>query len=56
MWYHCSTLVISPDNDHMSLLFHRKTKTAIKWIWAVIAVVIIISMVFAFSGGSGNFF
>ena len=35
----------------MSILFHKKTKAAIKWIWGVIAILIIISMVFAYSGG-----
>lgn len=39
----------------MSFLFHKKTKTLIKWIWAVIAVLIILSMVFVYSGGSGLF-
>lgn len=40
----------------MSILFHKRTKTAIKWIWIVIATVIIVSMVFAYSGGSEVFF
>lgn len=39
----------------MSFLFHKRTKTVIKWIWAVIAVAIIISMIFAYSGGAGIF-
>jgi len=39
----------------MSFLFHKKTKTAIKWVWGVIAVVIILSMIFAYSGGAGLF-
>jgi hypothetical protein len=37
----------------MSFLFHKKTKTAIKWVWSVIAVIIAISMIFAYSGGTG---
>lgn len=37
----------------MSLLYHRKTKKAIKWIWGVIAMIIAISMVLAYSGGLG---
>ena len=37
----------------MSFLFHKKTKAVIKWAWIVIAILIIISMVFAYSGGSG---
>jgi hypothetical protein len=35
----------------MSFLFHEKTKKAIKWAWIVIAVLIILSMIFAYSGG-----
>ena len=38
----------------MSFLFHKKTKTAIKWVWSVIAVIITISMIFAYSGGIGS--
>ncbi len=37
----------------MGFLYHKRTKTAIKWIWAIIAVVIAISMIFAYSGGLG---
>ena len=37
----------------MSILFSKKTKTAMKWIWGVIAILIILSMIFAYSGGSG---
>lgn len=39
----------------MSILFHKRTKTTIKWVWAVFALVIAISMVFAFSGGTSVF-
>lgn len=39
----------------MSFLFHRKTQKAIKWVWIVIASLIVISMVFAYSGGSSLF-
>jgi hypothetical protein len=39
----------------MSFLFHEKTKKAMKWIWIVVASMIVISMVFAYSGGSGLF-
>jgi hypothetical protein len=38
----------------MSLLFHKKTKTAIKWVWGFIAIIIALSMVFAFSGSMGG--
>lgn len=37
----------------MNFLYHKKTKTAIKWIWSIIALLIAISMVFAYSGGLG---
>jgi hypothetical protein len=37
----------------MSFLYHKKTKTAIKWIWGGLAIIIAISMIFAFSGGTG---
>jgi predicted nucleic acid-binding Zn ribbon protein len=40
----------------MSFLYDKRTKKAITWIWAVIAVLIILSMVFAFSGGAGPIF
>ena len=39
----------------MSFLFHEKTKKAIKWIWGTIAVLIIFSMIFAYSGGLSLF-
>ena len=35
----------------MSFLFHKKTKTAVKWAWVVIAAVIILSMLFAYGIG-----
>lgn len=37
----------------MSFLYHHRTKKAIKWIWSVIAVVIILGMVLVYSGGFG---
>jgi len=37
----------------MSLLFDKRTKKTIKWVWIVIAALIILSMVFAYSGGVG---
>ncbi len=33
------------------MLFHKRTKTIIKYVWAIFALLIIISMVFAYSGG-----
>lgn len=35
----------------MSFLFHERTRKTIKWVWAVIAILIILSMVVAYSGG-----
>jgi len=37
----------------MSFLYDKKTKKAIKWVWIIIAALIILSMVFAYSGGMG---
>ena len=37
----------------MSFLFHKNTKKAIKYVWIVIAAIIILSMLFAYSGGMG---
>lgn len=39
----------------MSFLFHKRTQKAIKWVWIGIAVLIILSMVFAYSGGPSLF-
>jgi len=41
-------LVIS---NVMSFLFHKKTRKAMRWIWTVLAVLIIISMVLLFAPG-----
>ena len=37
----------------MSFLFHKRTKKAMKWAWIIVAALIILSMVFAYSGGVG---
>jgi hypothetical protein len=34
-------------------LFSKRSKKAIKWIYGAFALVIIISMIFAYSGGMG---
>ena len=39
----------------MSFLYHKRTKTAMKWAWVLIALVIIISMILTYSGGPGVF-
>jgi hypothetical protein len=33
------------------MLFHKRTKTIVKWLWALVSILIIISMVFTFSSG-----
>jgi hypothetical protein len=33
------------------MLFHKRTKSIVKWLWIVISILIIISMVFTFSAG-----
>ena len=37
----------------MSFLFDKRAKKAMKYIWIVISIVIILSMVFVYSGGGG---
>jgi hypothetical protein len=37
----------------MSFLFDKKTKTIIKWVWGGVAILIALSMIFAYSGGVG---
>lgn len=37
----------------MSLLFDKRAKKAIKWVWVVLAILIALSMIFAYSGGVG---
>ncbi|MEZ4200331.1 MAG: hypothetical protein R3B69_01900 [Candidatus Paceibacterota bacterium] len=39
----------------MSFLYDKRTKKAIKWIWVVLALLIALSMIFAYSGGLGVF-
>lgn len=40
----------------MSFLYDKRTKKAIKWVWVTFAIIIAISMIFAYSGGSGVLF
>lgn len=40
----------------MSFLYDKRVKKGIKWIWIVIALVIALSMIFAYSGGTGALF
>lgn len=40
----------------MSFLYHRKTKKAIQVLWAVVAVLVIISMVIFFAPGLETLF
>jgi len=39
----------------MSFLFSKKGKKAMKWVWIVLSVLIIISMVLVYSGGDSLF-
>ncbi|HEY4514172.1 MAG TPA: hypothetical protein VJH69_02505 [Candidatus Paceibacterota bacterium] len=38
----------------MSFLYSRRTKKVVKWLWGVIAVLVIISMVIFFAPGLVN--
>lgn len=38
----------------MSFLFHRKTQKVFKYVWSVVAVIIIIGMVLVFAPGVTN--
>jgi hypothetical protein len=42
MWYY---------ESHMSFLYRKKTKKVMKYIWMVLAILIIISMVLLFTPG-----
>jgi tryptophan-rich sensory protein len=33
------------------MLFHKKTKTVIKWVWTAVAILIMLSMVLVYSNG-----
>ena len=37
----------------MSFLFDKRSRKAMQWVWAFFGILIILSMVFAFSGGHG---
>jgi hypothetical protein len=37
----------------MSFLFDKRGQKTIKWVWITFATIIILSMVFAYSGGAG---
>lgn len=39
----------------MSFLYDKRTKKAIKWVWIVLASLIALSMIFAYSGGASIF-
>lgn len=38
----------------MSFLFHKKTKSVIKWLWGGIAILIALSMILAYAGTLGT--
>ena len=35
------------------MLYHKRAKSVIKWVWGFFALLIAISMIFAYSGGAG---
>ncbi len=37
------------------MLFHKRTKAAVKWIWIILSLIIIVSMVGAVFVGGGGF-
>ncbi len=37
----------------MSFLFDKRTKRAMKWLWILVASIIILSMIFVYSAGNG---
>ncbi len=39
----------------MSLLFHKRTKKVVKYVWIVFSIIIILSMVVVYSGFTGMF-
>ncbi len=55
LYYHqpLKLLVSSGRIERMSILFHKRGKKAVKWVWIVFAAIIAISMIFAYSGGVG---
>ena len=38
----------------MSFLFHKRTKKVVKFVWAIVAIVVIIGMVIFFAPGLAN--
>ena len=40
----------------MSFLYHKNTKRVMQWIWGIFAIIIILSMVLAYSGGLSGLF
>src|SRR3989344_1602413 len=46
VWYYSDNTIFG------TMLYHRRTKAVIKWVWIALSIVMIISMVFVYSGGS----
>ena len=46
IWYYSDNTIFG------TMLYHRRTKAVIKWVWIALSIVMIISMVFVYSGGS----
>ena len=40
----------------MSFLYHKRTKKAMRWVWGVLAILIMLSMVVFFAPGLTNLF
>lgn len=47
-------MIVALSILHMSFLYDKRTKKAIKWVWILISILIALSMIFAFSFGSGG--
>ncbi len=45
------TIYLTRYTIHMSFLFDKRTKTVIRWVWSVVAIVVSIGMVFFFAPG-----
>jgi len=46
--------IILALNIYMSFLFHKRTKTIMKYVWGAVAIMIILSMLLAYSSGTGG--
>jgi hypothetical protein len=49
-----ATIGYNPTTYHMSILFHKRTKKILQWVWGVIAIMVALGMVIFFSPGLTN--